>query len=96
MDKARLQDEIARVAYGLFEKRGCIDGHAREDWLEAEKIVTARHAKTAGAKEVTPAGVKKTAATKEKVSGKASTVAAKPKAAKPAATKGKKAATGKK
>ena len=38
------RDEIARVAYGLFERRGRISGHDREDWLEAERIVKARAA----------------------------------------------------
>lgn len=44
MDK--LHDEIARVAYELFEKRGRVHGYEMENWLEAEKIVRARHAKT--------------------------------------------------
>ena len=35
-------EEIARVAYQLFERRGCEHGHDLEDWLEAERIVRAR------------------------------------------------------
>ena len=31
--------EIARVAYGLYEKRGHVAGHDLADWIEAEKIV---------------------------------------------------------
>lgn len=27
---------IRRRAYELYEKRGCQDGHAEEDWLQAE------------------------------------------------------------
>lgn len=42
----KLQEEIARVAYELFEKRGWVHGHEMQDWLKAEKIVMARHAKT--------------------------------------------------
>lgn len=42
----KLRDEIAKVAYELFEKRGRMHGHEMEDWLRAERIVTARHPKT--------------------------------------------------
>jgi len=35
-------EEVARVAYELFERRGCVHGHDLEDWLEAERIVRAR------------------------------------------------------
>ena len=34
------QEEITRVAYGLYERRGRIDGHDWEDWFEAERLVT--------------------------------------------------------
>lgn len=27
---------ISSIAYALYEARGCVDGHALEDWLEAE------------------------------------------------------------
>jgi len=30
------QDEIKRRAYQIFLERGGIDGHAEEDWLQAE------------------------------------------------------------
>ncbi|HUO76939.1 MAG TPA: DUF2934 domain-containing protein [Thermodesulfovibrionales bacterium] len=43
MDK--LYDEIARVAYELYEKRGKGEGFNLSDWLEAERIVMARHEK---------------------------------------------------
>ena len=31
------EDEIARRAYGRYEARGREDGHALDDWLEAER-----------------------------------------------------------
>jgi hypothetical protein len=59
MDK--LYEEIAQVAYELYEKRGRCEGCHFDDWLEAEKIVMARHAERAQK----PAGpVKKKAAVK--------------------------------
>ena len=30
-------DEIAKLAYALWEARGCGDGFADQDWLEAER-----------------------------------------------------------
>ncbi len=45
MDKKKeIYDEIARVAYALFEKRGKMHGYAHVDWIEAERIVLERHA----------------------------------------------------
>jgi hypothetical protein len=41
--KHGLHDEIARVAYELYEKRGRAHGLDLKDWLEAEKIVTEKH-----------------------------------------------------
>jgi hypothetical protein len=38
-------DEIARVAYNLYEKRGKLPGYAQQDWLQAEKIVMEKHSK---------------------------------------------------
>lgn len=37
------QDEIAIIAYELFEKRGYIVGRDLEDWCEAERIVAAKY-----------------------------------------------------
>ena len=34
---ALLNDEIARLAYALWEARGGGDGNAEKDWLEAER-----------------------------------------------------------
>ena len=38
-----LLDEIAKVAYELFEVRGRVDGWDLDDWLNAERIVLSRH-----------------------------------------------------
>jgi len=38
-----LRDEIAKVAFELYEKRGRGGGSHLDDWLEAERIVMARH-----------------------------------------------------
>jgi hypothetical protein len=56
----KLQDEIARVAYELYEKRGGSHGCDFDDWVEAERIVAARHA--AGKSGKATAGVKRKAA----------------------------------
>lgn len=37
-------DEVARVAYSLYEQRGRSDGRDWEDWLQAEAIVRSRRA----------------------------------------------------
>jgi hypothetical protein len=31
------REEIEKRAYQLFEERGCRDGHAFEDWIDAER-----------------------------------------------------------
>jgi hypothetical protein len=31
------REEIDKRAYQLFEERGCRDGHALEDWINAER-----------------------------------------------------------
>ncbi len=41
-------DEVAKVAYGLFEKRGGLHGHDMSDWLKAEMIVKKRYTKETG------------------------------------------------
>jgi len=40
----KLQEEIAKVAYELYEKSGRIPGRERQNWLDAERIVLTRHA----------------------------------------------------
>jgi len=37
-----LYEEIAKVAYDLYEKSGYIDGRDLDNWLEAERVVMAR------------------------------------------------------
>lgn len=61
--KQKFQDEIARVAYEIYEQRGT-DGRELEDWLEAELIVRERLV----AREP-PDAAKKVAASKKKGGG---------------------------
>lgn len=37
-------DEIAQVAFGLYESRGRQDGHDVEDWLQAEQELVRHYA----------------------------------------------------
>jgi len=37
-------DEIAQVAFGLYESRGRQDGHDAEDWLQAEQELVRHYA----------------------------------------------------
>ena len=32
-------DKVAKVAYELFERRGCTHGQDQQDWFEAERFV---------------------------------------------------------
>jgi hypothetical protein len=43
-DDMNLHEEIAAVAQELCAARGCKPGQALNDWLDAERIVFARHA----------------------------------------------------
>jgi hypothetical protein len=45
-------DEIAKVAHDLYEKSGRVQGRDEQNWLEAERIVSARDEK--GAKKEKP------------------------------------------
>ncbi len=69
-----IQEEIAKVAYELYEKRGKAHGCHVDDWLAAEKIVMARHAR------------KEDAGIKLSKSGKSSLAARSPKAERTRAT----------
>jgi len=40
-----MYDEIARVAYGLYEKRGYSHGSDIDDWTQAERIVMKKYSK---------------------------------------------------
>ncbi len=44
MNNANLYDEIATLAYELYEKSGRVEGRGLDNWLEAERIVKARYA----------------------------------------------------
>ncbi|HYA12502.1 MAG TPA: DUF2934 domain-containing protein [Thermodesulfovibrionales bacterium] len=44
MDNANSYDEIATLAYELYEKSGQVEGRDLDNWLEAERIVRARYA----------------------------------------------------
>ncbi|HLE16815.1 MAG TPA: DUF2934 domain-containing protein [Syntrophales bacterium] len=39
----KFYDEVAKVAYDLFEIRGKVHGHDMADWLKAEIIVRKRY-----------------------------------------------------
>jgi hypothetical protein len=39
VNQTSIQDEIAKKAYELYEKRGGQDGNDLQDWLEAERLV---------------------------------------------------------
>ena len=41
-----IHDEIEKVAYGLWEESGRIEGRDKENWLEAEMIVMEKHKDT--------------------------------------------------
>jgi hypothetical protein len=41
--EATLHREIVKVAQDLFEMSGRVEGHDLDNWLEAERIVVARH-----------------------------------------------------
>jgi hypothetical protein len=46
MDKDQnLYNEIARVAYSLYEKRGYSHGSDIDDWTQAERIVMKKYSK---------------------------------------------------
>jgi len=45
MDK-NIYGEIAKVAHNLYDKSGRVHGRDVQNWLEAEKIVLARHEKS--------------------------------------------------
>jgi len=72
-----IRDEIAKVAHELFVKSGYAQGRDFENWIEAEKIVKARHAAVQGhkknpevsveepARKAAPVSAKKTAEPKK-------------------------------
>ena len=63
MNKGKeLYDEIVRLAYGFYEKRGRVHGYDLGDWLRAERIGMERHAGEI-AREAALAGAKKSGKT---------------------------------
>lgn len=46
-----LQVLIAKRAHQLYEMRGCRDGHALDDWLEAEREILSQVPPVSSAKE---------------------------------------------
>ncbi len=41
-DPKKLHDLTERIAFELYEKRGCSDGNDQSDWFTAEKIARER------------------------------------------------------
>jgi len=54
-----LYEEIAKVAYEIYEKSGYIEGRDLDNWLEAERILMARIAKEKKSEKKTGAKKKK-------------------------------------
>lgn len=53
------EEAVRRMAYLLYEERGCVDGYEVEDWLRAEVLVSQEAAASAvPAKKTTRAAVK--------------------------------------
>lgn len=66
-ERARaLQEAITRRAGELYQQRGCVDGHALEDWLQAEAEVTAQFRSQENASEEKPASESSSDAEKPK------------------------------
>lgn len=40
----QVREDVAKLAYRLYEERGCEAGHEVEDWLKAEAMIRARDA----------------------------------------------------
>ncbi len=49
LDPTRLEDDIRRRAYELYEARGREDGQELEDWLQARAEITATKRHTTAA-----------------------------------------------
>lgn len=72
------EEAVRRMAYLLYEQRGCIDGYEVEDWLRAEALVTEQAAASAPPARKTSKAAAKPAPAAAK---KPAAVAAKPRAA---------------
>jgi hypothetical protein len=82
-------DEIARVAYDIFEREGMVHGRHVDHWIEAEIIVTTRYkdADKNGQNDGEVSKPKKKAATKAAAKTVTKKTEAKPKTAAKAKTK---------
>jgi DUF2934 family protein len=49
VDPPKIEEEIRKRAYELFEARGKEEGHELEDWFHAEKEITGRKSDAAAA-----------------------------------------------
>ena len=49
-EESNFQAEIEKMAYNLYVQRGMVEGHDLDDWFQAEKIVSAQHAKLSQSK----------------------------------------------
>jgi len=78
-------EEISKVARELYEKSGRIAGRDEANWLEAEKIVRARH--SAPAKGKTPKKTAEVKPAKKATAGPGTAKSVKKKAATPKITK---------
>lgn len=45
-DEPSFEVRVQAVAYAIYEKRGCVDGHDLDDWLAAEAAVAREAQKT--------------------------------------------------
>jgi hypothetical protein len=54
MEKFDYYEEVAKVAYELYQKRGGAHGFHVDDWLEAEKIVRLRREQACEGEECYP------------------------------------------
>lgn len=77
MKDIKLQEEIAKVAYELYEKSGRVKGHDLDNWLEAEKIVKELYRKPKKLKNETDTLKKRRPTIKKRTTKKAETKAKK-------------------
>jgi hypothetical protein len=56
-----MYDQIAKVAYSIYEKNGKVEGRDLDNWLEAERIVLGQEHKRQGKISEIPANNKKVA-----------------------------------
>ena len=66
-------DEIAKVAYDIFEREGRIHGRHFDHWIEAEMIVTTKYTETKNDTEVSKPKKKTAAKTAAKTAVKPKT-----------------------